>query len=272
MRFEILGPLRVIEGGAELDLGGPRPQRVLASLIAAAPCPLGVTRLIDEVWGEQLPNTAPHVIRTYVCTLRKALGDRIVSDGRHYRLDASAATIDATEFVVALDDARAALPTDPARTVTLLAEAQHLWRGRPFGDLGEGASLVEQRAVELEEQQIQSIELLIAAELNLGNHERVIPQLEALILAHPFRERLHQHLMLALYRASRQAEALRAGQDLRNRLAEELGIEPCPRTRSLEDRILLQDPGLERLDSSDLSRSPASDASNKLRCRPNKRS
>ena len=245
MRFEILGPLRVIEGGAELDLGGPRPQRVLASLIAAAPRPLGVTRLIDEVWGEQLPTTAPHVIRTYVCALRKTLGDRIVSDGRHYRLDTSAATIDATEFVAALDDARAAFPTDPARTVALLAQVQQLWRGRPFGDLGEGASLIEQRAVELEEQRVQSYELLIAAELELGHHERVIPQLEALTLAHPFRERLYQHLMLALYRASRQAEALRVGQDLRNRLAEELGIEPCPKIRSLEHRILLQDSGLD---------------------------
>ncbi len=247
MRFEILGPLRVIEGRAELDVGGPQPQRVLASLIAAAPSPLGVTRLIDELWGEQLPTTAPHVIRTYVCSLRKALGDRIVSDGRHYRLDTSGASVDATEFGAALDDARAVLPTDPARTVALLVEVRKLWRGRPFGDLGGGASLIAQRAVELEEQRVQSCELLIAAELELGHHERVIPQLEALTLAHPFRERLYQHLMLALYRASRQAEALRAGQDLRNRLAEEVGIEPCPGIRSLEDRILQQDPSLELL-------------------------
>lgn len=247
MRFEILGPLRVIAGGVELDLGGPRQQRVLASLIAAAPSPLGVTRLTDEVWGEQLPATASHVIQTYVCTLRKTLGDRIESDGRHYRLEMSDASIDAAEFVTALDAARAVLPTDPAHAVALLSGVQRLWRGRPFGDLGEGASLIEQRAVELEEQRLQSYELLIAAELDLGHHERVIPRLEALTLAHPFRERLHQHLMLALYRASRQAEALRAGRDLRNRLAEELGIEPCPRTRILEDRILQQDPSLELL-------------------------
>jgi DNA-binding SARP family transcriptional activator len=174
-----------------------------------------------------------------------------VSDGRHYGLDTSGDSIDATEFVAALDNARAALPADPAQTVALLAAAQQLWRGRPFGDLGEGASLIEQRAVELEEQHIQSIELLIAAELELGHHEQVIPRLEALTLAHPFRERLHQHLMLALYRASRQAEALRTGHDLRDRLAEELGIEPCPSTRSLEDRILLQDPALERPPSLD---------------------
>jgi DNA-binding SARP family transcriptional activator len=245
MRFEILGPLRALDGGAELDLGGPRPQRVLASLIAVAPRPLSVTRLIDEVWGEQLPTTAPHVIRTYVCTLRKTLGSRIVSDGRHYRLDTTGDSVDATEFVDALDDARAAWPADPARTVSLLNAARELWRGRPFGDLGGGASVLEQRAVELEEQWVQSLELLIAAELELGHHELVIPRLEALTLAHPFRERLHENLMLALYRSSRQAEALRAGQDLRNRLAEELGIEPSIGIQSLEDRILVQDPGLD---------------------------
>jgi DNA-binding SARP family transcriptional activator len=177
--------------------------------------------------------------------LRKVLGDRIVSDGRHYRLDTSGASIDATEFGVALDDARAAFPTDPAQTVALLAEVHRLWRGRPFGDLGGGASLIAQRAVELEEKRVQSYELLIAAELELGHHEQVIPQLEALTLAHPFREQLHQHLMLALYRASRQAEALRAGQELRKRLAEELGIEPSVGIRTLEDRILAQDSGLD---------------------------
>lgn len=245
MRIEILGPLRVIEEGAELDLGGPRQQRVMASLIAAAPSPLGVTRLIDEVWGEELPATAPHVIRTYVCTLRKTLGDRIISDGRHYGLDMSCDSIDAAEFVSALDDARAAFPADPAQTVSLLKESLELWRGRPFGDLGGGASLIEQRAVELEEQRVQSSELLIAAQLELGHHEQAIPQLEALTLAHPFRERLHEHLMLALYRASRQAEALRAGQELRSRLAEEIGIEPSVGIQSLEDRILVQDPGLD---------------------------
>jgi len=245
MRFEILGPLRALEAGAELDLGGPRPQRVLASLIAAAPRPLGVTRLIDEVWGEQLPATASHVIRTYVCTLRKTLGDRIMSDGRHYRLDTAGDGVDATEFVEALDAARAALSTDPAQTVWLLNQARELWRGRPFGDLGGGASLIEQRAVELEEQWMQSSELLVAAHLELGQHEQVIPQLEALALAHPFRERVHEHLMLALYRSSRQAEALRAGQSLRNRLAEELGIDPSIGIQRLEDRILVQDPGLD---------------------------
>ncbi len=244
MRFEILGPLRVIDRGAELDLGGPKPRRVLSALLAAAPATLGVARLVDEVWGEQPPVTAPHVVRTYVCSLRKTLCDRIASDGQHYGLDTSADTIDAVEFVGALDCARTAFPADPARTVLLLSEVQQLWRGGPFGDRGECASLIEQRAVELEEQRIQSIELLIAAELELGHHEPVIPRLEALTLAHPFREQLHQHLMLALYRSARQAEALRVGRDLRNRLVEVYGIEPTAGTRDLEDCILRQDPAL----------------------------
>lgn len=245
MRFEILGPRRVVDGGAELDVGGPRQQCVLAALLAANPSCLSVTSLIDEVWGDQPPATAPHVIRTYVSNLRKMLGERIVSDGQHYRLDTGSDSIDAGEFTMALDQARNTFPAHPDRTVLLLRAAQQLYRGRPFGDVGDCTSLIEQRSTELEELRTQSCELLITAELALGNHEQVIPHLEALTLSHPFRERLHQHLMLALYRSDRQAEAIRAGRHLRDRLAEEMGIEPSAGTRALEDRILRQDPSLE---------------------------
>jgi len=246
MRFEILGPLQATDGSAAIDLGGPKQQRVLASLLAA-PIPLSVDRLMDEVWADQPPATASHIVRTYISNLRKVLGDRIVSDGRHYGLDTCGDTIDASDFTGALNDARAAFPTAPERTARLLHDAERLWRGRPFGDLATGTTVIANRAVELEELRVQSSELLVAAKLALGLHEQVIPYLEVLTREHPLNEGLHQHLMLALYRSARQAEALRAGWDLRNRLAEEFGIEPSAGIRRLEDRILLQDPTLESL-------------------------
>ena len=110
MRFEILGPLRAVDGGAEVDLGGPRQQRVLAILLAAAPEAVSVDRLIDEVWGETPPGTAPHVVRTYLSNLKKALGDRVVSDGQHYRINLNGDSIDAVEFGQALSDARLVVP------------------------------------------------------------------------------------------------------------------------------------------------------------------
>jgi predicted ATPase/DNA-binding SARP family transcriptional activator len=245
MRFEILGPFRVLDGDTDVELGGPRQQRVLASLLAAAPDALSVDRLVDEVWGQRYPDTASHVIRTYISGLRKVLGDRISSDGRHYQIDTSTDSIDASEFADALDRARSVLPSDPAKASMLLREASALWRGRPFGDLADEAPLVALRATELEELHTQSIELLVAAELALGRHEQLIPELESLIRLHPYREKLHRHLMLALYRSGRQVEALRVGWDLRNMLVEEVGLEPSTETRTLEDRILLQDPELD---------------------------
>jgi len=254
MRFEILGPLRAVDGDAEVDLGGPRQQRVLAVLLAVAPEAVSVDRLIDEVWGEEPPGTATHVVRTYVSNLRKTLGDRIVSNGQHYRINLNDDSIDAVEFSRALDDARTLFPADPVRVAGLLRDSSLLWRGRPFDQLSDDAPLLERTAVALNEERIQSTELLMDAELALGHHERVTPELEALALEYPLRERLHGTLMVALYRSGRQAEALRVGWRLRNTLVDELGIEPSAETRALEDRILVQD---SRLDVSPPTNLPA---------------
>ncbi len=245
MRIEFLGPLRVIDGDAEIDLGGPRQQRVLAAMLAAAPSALSVDRLIDEVWGEQPPETAAHVIRTYVSALRKVFGDRLDSDGQRYRIATNGDSVDAEEFVAAIQEARDILASDPARAAARLRDAERLWRGRPFDGLCDDVPVVERRSIELTEQHLQLVEMRMEAELLLGDHERIIPRLESMAREHPFRERVHQYLMLALYRSGRQADALRAGWALRNRLVEELGIEPSAETRALEDRILLQDPGLD---------------------------
>jgi predicted ATPase/DNA-binding SARP family transcriptional activator len=244
VRFEVLGPLRVIDGGAELDLGGPRQQRVLAVLLAVAPDDASVGRLIDEVWVDDPPATASHVVRTYISNLRSLLGDRVISAGNRYRLDTSADESDAAELTMGLRGARELLEIDAAAALDLLERVLLVWRGRPFEDIGDDAVSLRTRAAELEEQYLQALEVHLEAALRIGRHEDTIPELSSLVESHPLRERFSAHLMLALYRSGRQAEALRVYQSLRRRLVEELGIDPSPEVQHLEERILLQDPGL----------------------------
>lgn len=245
MRIRLLGTLDIIDdGGLAVGLGGPRQKRVAGCLVAAAPDCLTVDRLIDEVWGDQAPATAAHVISTYVSNLRKVLGERIItSDGRH-GIDLSKDDVDAIRFVELLETGRGKLDRDPARALLLLNEAAGLWGGRPLGDLGEDSDLIRLWRGQLEELHSQAIEARTTALLNLGQYEQVIPELQSLVAAHPFREGLWGQLMLALYRSGRQTEALRAGQALRTLLREESGIEPSPAIEELEHGILIQDPEL----------------------------
>jgi predicted ATPase/DNA-binding SARP family transcriptional activator len=233
--------LRVRDNGAIVDMGGPRQQRVLACVLASYPDPISVDRLVDEVWGDEPPHTATHVIRTYVSNLRKVLGDRIVSDGTRYRFVPAGDEIDAVEARAALDAARADGAERDAAEREALQIAAQLRRGRPFGDLADDSPLLRAAAIDLEELVVQVEEERISTELSAGGHDAVIPAIERLCRDHPYRERLHGHLMLALYRAGRQAEALRVYAGLRSRLAEGLGIDPSPQLPDLEERILLQD-------------------------------
>jgi predicted ATPase/DNA-binding SARP family transcriptional activator len=244
LRFEVLGPLRVLDDGVAVDLGGPRQRRVLAVLLAAAPDGVSVDRLVEEVWADDPPATASHVVRTYVSNLRAALGDRIVSDGHRYRLDTGGDEVDASELERRLAHAGSLLEIDAATAAALLEGVAQLVRGRPFEGEADDALLVRARAEELEEVALRASELRAEAALRVGNHEEEVPRLVRLVEHHPLREGLTARLMLALYRSGRQAEALRAYRDLARRLAEELGIDPSPAVRDLEERILLQDPGL----------------------------
>lgn len=245
MQIGFLGPLEVLVDGAAIDMGGPRQQRVLACLLAATPEFLSVDQLTEEVWGELPPKTATHVISTYVSNLRKTFHARIVSDGRHHRIDVTSDEVDAVRFAQNLESGRLLLDSDPSAARLLLDEAMSTWRGRPFGDLAGNSQLLRRRAKSLTEMHLQAVEARLSAELRLGHHERVIPQLRTLAAEHPLRECLWRQLMLALYRADRQAEALRAADELRTLLRDEVGIDPAPAIRRLENRILLQDPDLD---------------------------
>jgi predicted ATPase len=241
LRFEVLGPLRVIEDGVPLDLGAPKQQRVLAILLAAEPRDVSVDRLVDEIWAGDAPATATHVVRTYVSNLKGLLGDRIVSDGRHYRIDVVDDDYDAAQLEATLDRADSLLEIDPRAAAGLLDDALGSERGQPFEDNADDSPLIRARAEELQELLLRAAELRGAASLALGDHVTEVCRLRRLVERHPFRERFTAQLMVALYRSGRQAEALGAYRWLARRLRDDLGVDPSPPVRQLEERILLQD-------------------------------
>jgi DNA-binding SARP family transcriptional activator len=251
MDFRILGPLDALDGGEPVALEGSKRRALLALLLLHANETLSSDRLIDELWGEQPPATAAKTLQVHVSRLRKALtsgrgggADVVVTREHGYELRVDLEQIDAHRFERLLNEGRRELAADrPDEALAALEEALALWRGPPLADLAyEPFAQVE--IARLEDLRAETREQLIEAKLALGRHVEVIGQLEALIDEHPFRERLRAQLMLALYRADRQADALQAFQEARRKLVEELGIEPGQRLRELEAAILAQDPAL----------------------------
>ena len=245
VEFRLLGPLEVSRSGVPLPLGGPKQRALLALLLLSANRVVPRERAIDWLWGEDPPERAVNALQVRVHGLRRLLGpDRIVTRGSGYLLRAAADEVDLLAFERLVEEGRAALAgADPARAAARLGEARSLWRGPPLAELGH-ATLPRAERGRLEELGLAAVELGIDAELALGGSEHLIPELEALVRQHPFRERIRGQLMLALYRAGRQADALevyRSGHEL---FADELGIEPGPRLRELQRAVLRQDPTL----------------------------
>ena len=198
------------------------------------------------MWGEQPPATAVKTVQVYVSHLRRALVEDVVSSSRGgYVLAVDAERIDALRFERLLDEGRAALSgDDPARAAELLRAALALWRGRALGDFAYERFAQDERA-RLEELRLAAVEERIEADLRLGRHVEVVPELEGLVREQPVRERLRAQHMLALYRSGRQADALESFRDARRSLTEELGLEPGRELRELEQAILTQAPELD---------------------------
>ncbi|HZB86942.1 MAG TPA: BTAD domain-containing putative transcriptional regulator, partial [Gaiellaceae bacterium] len=187
------------------------------------------------------PQTAANALQVAVHGLRKLLGrDRIVSRGAGYLLRVAPEELDLLQFEALVEKARGERPTVAAQTLRL---ALSLWRGRPLADLAE-APFAAIEAGRLEEERLAALERRLEADLALGRADELVGELESLIAEHPFREGLRARLMLALYRAGRQAEALEAYREARELLVEELGVEPGDELRRLEQAILRQDPAL----------------------------
>ncbi len=245
LEFRILGPLDVRRDGRAVDLGAHRQRALLAVLLLSANEVLSSDRLIEEVWGERAPASAPNMIQVYVSRLRKALGPGLLlTQTPGYVLRLGEGQLDATRFASLVARAGEAMASgDPGAARALLEDALELWRGPPLADFTYDA-FAQGEVARLEELRLEALELRIDVDLALGRHSLLVGELEQLIAQYPLRERLRGQLMLALYRSGRQGEALAAYRAARSTLVEQLGIEPTPGLQLLEQAILAQDPEL----------------------------
>ena len=247
IEFRVLGSLEVVDEDRALALGSPQQRPLLAVLLVHRGEPVSSDRLIDELWGEQAPASAIKIVQGYVSNLRKVLGDGLlVTRGRGYLLQAEPGQLDVDRFEALLAAGRHALaarrsrgprPSGCARRSG--CGAVRRWRISPTSRSRKA------EIARLEEARLGALEDRIDAELALGEHARLVGELEALVREHPLRERLIGQLMLALYRSGRQADALESYRIARRRLVDELGLEPGRELQELERAILAHDPALD---------------------------
>ncbi len=250
MEFRILGPLEVVGTGGAVVLRGRMVRRLLAMLLLHPSAVVSTDRLIDALWAGNPPSTGASTLHVYVSHLRKALGAGVVQTRLPgYLLAVGVDQIDSRRFERLLIEGQARAGTDPALALRMLSEALDLWRGQALADFafddfarGEIARLEELRLVAVEER--------VDVALALGRHHEQIGVLRAIVRDHPLRERLWGQLILALYRAGQQAEALRTFAEVRRLLCEEMGIDPSPALRRLEAAVLAQSPDLNLRESS----------------------
>ncbi len=241
MEIRLLGPLEAREGDRAIALPRRQQRALLAALALRAGEVVSTDRLVADLWGEHAPASATGSLQNTVSALRKALGrDVLITQPPGYRLAIDPERVDANRFERLLDEARS---RDPARRAALLTEALELWHGPALADLDE-EQFARLEAARLDELRVVALEERIDAGLALGRHAGLVGELEALVAAHPLRERLRGQLMLALYRCGRQAEALEVYRATRLALADELGLDPSPELQELERRVLRQDPEL----------------------------
>ncbi|MGH8991387.1 MAG: BTAD domain-containing putative transcriptional regulator, partial [Acidimicrobiia bacterium] len=246
--FRVLGPLEVVRNGEGLIFRGNRERALLALLILNANQVVSGERLAEDLWSGNPPEGALKNLRVYVSRIRQALGDPgdvVVTRPSGYLLEVDPMAIDAGRFdsLVAQGrrEARAADLEAAART---LREALDLWRGPALADVA-SAPFARAEATRLEDTRLSALEDRVEADLACGRHIEVATELDALTRAHPLRERFWALWMVALYRSGRQADALRAYQELRQILGEQLGIDPSEPLRRLEGAVLRQDPDLD---------------------------
>jgi DNA-binding SARP family transcriptional activator/pimeloyl-ACP methyl ester carboxylesterase/class 3 adenylate cyclase len=243
VEFELLGPLRVVEGGRDVTPTRPKQRALLAMLLLRREEVVPGAQLIEALWGEAPPGTAQTALHGHVSTLRKLLGtDRIRTRPPGYLLRVSADELDLARFESLVAQARER--DDPDERSACLREALSLWRGEPLAELRYEA-FAEREIARLAELRLAAVEDRVDADLALGRHHELVAELEPLVAEHPFREPLRGQLMLALYRCGRQAEALQVLQSGRRALVEELGLDPGPALQQLELRILRQDASLD---------------------------
>jgi DNA-binding SARP family transcriptional activator len=254
-RFDvrILGPVELVRDGRTLDLGGPQPRALIAHLALDQGRVVSVERLLARLWGEQPPASPLSSLQTTLSRLRRLIEpDRapgvaptvIASEAPGYVLNVTRDSVDLQRFRdLALDGRRAAAAGHPGQALDRFATALAEWRGPALAGLGPD-DVVAPIALALEEERLSVVEERFDAMLALGQHAEAVAELSVVVAEQPLRERLWSTLAVALYRSQRQADALRAIDQARRTLIDELGLDPGPELRDLERRILEHDPSL----------------------------
>ncbi|MBY8343489.1 tetratricopeptide repeat protein [Streptomyces spinosirectus] len=258
LSFTVLGPVRARRGEEAVSTGSPQQRALLAALLLREGRTATAAELIDAVWGEEPPSQALAALRTYASRLRKVLDPGVlVSESGGYAVrglrEDALDLVAAQELAAAADKARGAGDLHRAREA--LGRALALWDGEALA--GVPGPYAEAQRVRLEEWRLQLLESRLDMDLEQGCHAEAVSELTALTAAHPLRERLRELLMLALYRSGRQAEALAVYTDTRQLLADELGVDPRPGLRELQQRILEADPHLAEPSSPAAEPAPA---------------
>jgi DNA-binding SARP family transcriptional activator/streptogramin lyase len=243
--YRILGPLEILDEGRTVTVAEGRERTLLLLLLLQHPRPISVDAIVEALWPDEPPATAAKVVQNYVLRLRKALGHDVVatvSGGYALRVDDT--EIDAARALSLLVDGRSALRRGtPKEADRVLSESLALWRGEPLADV-RYAAFAQAEIGRLDELRLSTVDERNDAQLRLGEHALLVPELEQQVRDQPLRERLRGQLMLALYRSGRQADALAAYQAAREAL-DERGLAPSRELRNLERSILNQDPALD---------------------------
>ena len=246
LTVRILGSVQAFDGTRLIPLGSSKARALLAILALQPDQVVSTEQLIEALWGNDAPPTASKMLQVQVSRLRRALGapDAVVTWPRGYALGIPPEAVDLSRFDALAVAARRIPATEPGRAADALRDALGLWRGAPLADV-DSEPFAAWAIPRLEELRLAVLEERLDLDLKAGRHRSLVAELRDLVAAQPFRERFVAQLMLALYRTGRQADALDVFRACRERLADELGIEPGPDLQHLQMAVLNQDPSLE---------------------------
>jgi DNA-binding SARP family transcriptional activator/ABC-type glycerol-3-phosphate transport system substrate-binding protein len=253
MEFEVLGRLAARRDGVDVALGSFKQRSLLALLLIHVNEVVATDRIIDELWGDHPASDRQNALWVHVSNLRSALeparekraeGTLLLTRSPGYLLQVGPDDLDAWRFERSVQEGRALVDTDPAAASIVLGEGLALWRGRPYEDVAYEA-FAQPEIGRLEELRLEAVGLRIDGDLRRGLSAELVGELESLVRQNPLREGFTAQLMVALYRAGRRADALRAFTRLRARLGEELGVEPTDAVRRLESQVVVGNPALD---------------------------
>ncbi len=243
--FQVLGPVRAVDGDDEVELGGPKQRLVLAMLLAAHGATVSTDALVEGLWMESAPATARKTLQGYIHHLRQRIGEGLETDrSGGYALRIGESHVDERVFSRTVREMRPLVAAGPGEAAEQLGEALAMWHGSPYAGLDDSPALLAE-ITRLTEMRLVALGDRIEADLALGRHELLIGELESLTVDYPLHERFRGLLMLALHRSGRHGEALRGFSRTRDYFVHELGLEPSAQLVDLERRLLDRDPSLD---------------------------